>query len=211
MQLTADQEQQLLQNFIDLTKAVSAGGATLAKGNSGGGGIHGEEGAYAPKSFFNDPFQYLDHLGIGFKDTPSELTYGTLKAMSERDMVIAAIIQTRQNQVASFCARPKNKFSVGFRVRHKNRKRKLTEGDRNFIHDTEEFLLRCGHDTNDERDDFETFIRKITRDSLRYDQANFEIIPRMNGQPHHFLAVDAASIRFARPKRRKGGPSVNNE
>ena len=48
-----------------------------------------------------------------------------------------------------------------------------------------------------EEDDFDTFIRKITRDSLTYDQMCFEIIPDRKGRPAEIVAVDAATIRAA--------------
>lgn len=158
-----------------------------------------------PKSFFTDPFQYLDHQGIGYREQPNEMTYGTLKAMSERDSVVSAIIQTRQNQVAAFCEQPRNKYAVGFRIVPKNKDRKITDSERRHMKDLECFLMLTGHNRNDERDDFETFVRKIVRDSLRFDQVNFEVIPRRNGKPHSFVAVDPGTIRILKPKKKKGG------
>ena len=45
--------------------------------------------------------------------------------------------------------------------------------------------------------DLYTFIRKIVRDSLTYDQMCFEVIPDRKGKPAEILAVDAATIRAA--------------
>ncbi len=41
-------------------------------------------------------------------------------------------------------------------------------------------------------------MKKFIRDSLYYDQACAEIIPRNNGKPYEFIAVDASTIRIAR-------------
>ena len=59
------------------------------------------------------------------------------------------------------------------------------------------FLENCGFSDDSDRDDFDTFIRKIVRDSLTYDQMCFEVIPDRKGKPAEILAVDAATIRAA--------------
>ncbi len=201
MELSPDTQEKLVNTLLDLASSLSKSGYSDYPDPSDPG----------PKSFFTDPFQYLDHQGIGYREQPNELTYGTLKAMSERDVIISGVIQTRQNQVASFCERPRNKYAVGFGVFPKNKERKLTDSERNHMRDLECFLLNTGVNRNDERDDFETFIRKIVRDTLRFDQVNFEMIPRRNGKPHSFVAVDPGTIRILKPKKKKGGPSRTPE
>jgi hypothetical protein len=195
---------QAIQALADIAKSGGASG-DIMKG--AGAGFTGEDGTFAPKSFFTDPYQYLEHMGIGYREIPHELTYGTLKAMADRCSPVTAIIHTRCNQASNFCHRPENKYAVGMQVHHKDRKRKLSPGEKRHVYEMEEFLLNCGDDRNDERDDFETFIRKAVVDSLRYDQWNFEVVPKWNRLPHSFYAVDASTVRFLRSKRRKGGPS----
>ena len=46
-------------------------------------------------------------------------------------------------------------------------------------------------------DDFDTFIRKITEDSLTYDQMTFELIRNRRGQLESFIATDAATFRIS--------------
>src|SRR3990170_5445017 len=53
-----------------------------------------------PKSMFWDPFAVVEQLG--YKERPSSVSYGTLKAMTYRMPIVQAIIQNRVNQVASF-------------------------------------------------------------------------------------------------------------
>ena len=56
-----------------------------------------------------------------------------------------------------------------------------------MIKDMEKFIYNCGadkpnpHNKDFVRDDFETFLKKIVRDSLVYDQCCFEIVPDRSG------------------------------
>ncbi|MFO7970338.1 MAG: hypothetical protein R6U40_01155, partial [Desulfobacterales bacterium] len=47
------------------------------------------------------------------------------------------------------------------------------------------------------RDNFETFLRKITWDSLVYDQMAFEVVENKKGEPCEWYAVDAGTMRLA--------------
>lgn len=162
-------------------------------------------GAGMPKTWFSDPFALLDQLGLGYRAAPSSISYDTLKHMAGQNTVLAAIHNTRATQVGNFCQLQPNPYSIGFRVRHKDHKRKLTRAEEEFALDTEQFLMRCGADRNTTRDDFLTFVKKIVRDRLRYDQTNFEIVRKRNGKPHSFYAVDASTFRM-KVNRRRGGP-----
>jgi len=53
-------------------------------------------------------------------------------------------------------------------------------------------------------DSFETFLRKITWDSLTYDASVFEIIPDKRGIPARWVAVDASTIYKVAPKNEYG-------
>lgn len=148
----------------------------------------------------------FDPLGIqfamGYKDRRFSLTYDTLKRIPQQLSVIAAIIQTRCNQVASFSVPYRLTKSLGFVVKHKNPARLTTKGEREFIQSMEQFIYNCGADKPNphspySRDDFETFLKKIVRDSLMYDQSCVEIVPNRSGLPYEFMAVDASTIRIA--------------
>jgi hypothetical protein len=74
-----------------------------------------------------------------------------------------------------------------------------------MIKELEGFVQQCGaakpnpHNKGFVRDDFETFLKKIVRDSLNFDQASFEIVSDRQGLPYEFMAVDASTIRIAAP------------
>jgi hypothetical protein len=162
--------------------------------------------AGVPKTWFTDPFALLDSLGFGYKSSPSSLSYETLKQMAEQNVIVAAIIQTRVHQVSSFTQPQRNKYSVGFKIKHKDEFRRLTEGERRFMRELEDFVRRCGVDKNPDRDKFDTYCKKLVRDRLVYDQMTTEVTGRINGKPHSFFSVPASTFRLASPKKRKGTP-----
>jgi hypothetical protein len=153
-----------------------------------------------PKSFTFDPYNV--QWAMGFKDRKFSISYDVLKRIPQQLAVIAAIIQTRCNQVAAFGTPFRLSKSLGFAIKHKNPQRTTTKGEMEWIQSMESFIYQCGSkDPNPHspfaRDDFETFLKKIVRDSLMYDSATIEIIPDRKGEPYEFFAVDASTIRIA--------------
>jgi len=152
------------------------------------------------RSLMFDPLSI--QFAMGYKDRRYSLTYETLKRIPTQLALIAAIIQTRCNQVASFAVPFRMSKSLGFAIKHKNPARLTTKGEREFIQSMESFIYSCGApDPNPHssiaRDDFETFLKKLVRDSLMFDQACFEIVPDRKGSPYEFMAVDTSTIRLA--------------
>lgn len=148
------------------------------------------------KAYYENPIRMAE--AMNYKDKPTSLSYNILYQMSVRNSVIAAVINTRINQVSTF-TKPK-RFSidgVGFEVRLRDPKEVPTKKQQEVIRALETFLENCGYENDNTTDDFDTFIRKIVRDSLTYDQACFEILPDRKGRPAKILAVDAATIRAA--------------
>lgn len=160
-----------------------------------------ERQAYEPKSSLVDPWAY-NSTNFGYKEKYSLLDYQKCRQITYADPIVASIVQTRLNQVASFCVPQADKFNSGFRISMRDPEKEPKDSDKKKIREIEAFLMNCGVPENFEdtpelnrRDNFETFIRKITRDSLTFDQVNFEITPRVNGMPYCFQAVDASTIR----------------
>lgn len=148
------------------------------------------------KAYEENPIRMVQSMN--YKDKPTSLSYNILYQMSVKNSVIAAVLNTRVNQVSTF-TKP-SRFStdnVGFEIRLRDPQAVPTKEQQDVIQSIELFLENCGFDDDPERDDFDTFIRKITRDSLTYDQACFEIIPDRKGRPAEIVAVDAATIRAA--------------
>ncbi len=149
-----------------------------------------------PQSLFWDPFAIIEQLG--YTDRPSAITYGTLKAMVYKTPIISAIIQTRINQVASFARPQHDKYQLGFRIKLRDQEKEPTPEDRKWIAQMESLIMRTGVTNNPRgRDNFEVFLRKITWDSLTYDQSCIEIVSNRKGQPAEWYAVDASTFRLA--------------
>lgn len=164
-----------------------------------------------PKSWFNDPYALLDSMGLGYRASPSSLSYETLKGMAEKNVIIAAIIQTRLNQVAGFCEPQRNKYSIGFKVQHRDPKHKMSPSEKEHVHRLERFVLNMGSERDSERDSFEMWTRKVIRDRLVYDQLCSEKVLRRNGKPYSIYAVPADTIRIGSPRNKRGAPMTKWE
>lgn len=161
-----------------------------------------DRSAFEPKASLVDPFSY-NSMGLGYKEKYSILDYNKCRQITYADPIVASIIQTRTNQVAAFSCAQQDKYKVGFRISMRDKEGRPSAQDKKRIQELQQFLYYCGvpeafEDTplKKRRDSFETFLRKIVRDSLTFDQINFEVTPRRNGKPYAFQAVDAATIRI---------------
>lgn len=146
-------------------------------------------------SFLIDPNEH--NSNNGYVNRPLSVSYESLRAMSKTH-IIRLIINTRINQVASFCEPQKDKYSTGFVIKKRRGKNKeLTKQDEMKIEAITDFILNCGDHNIFDFDDFDTFARKTINDSLTFDQMNFEVVRGKNGKPNEFHAVDSSTIRFA--------------
>lgn len=148
------------------------------------------------KAWNENPLRLAE--AANYKDKPSSLSYNILYQMSVKNSVVSAVLNTRINQVSTF-TKPA-RFStdgVGFQIRLRDPKVVPTSDQQEVMTALELFLENCGFTDASDRDDFDTFIRKLVRDSLTYDQMCFEIVPDRKGKPSEIVAVDAATIRAA--------------
>ncbi len=152
------------------------------------------------KSMLYDPMSLV--YSMGYKDRRSNLSYDVLKQMSTQLGILAAIINTRVNQVATFTSPYRRTRNIGFEIKHKDREHKLTKSEKKFILELESFISNCGKYSpnsysNKPRDNFDQFTRKVIRDRMVYDQLCMEVVPDRRGLPYEFVAVDASTIRLA--------------
>lgn len=137
--------------------------------------------------------------GYFFDDaTDRQFDYSTLDKLS-RHNIASAIVQTRINQVSEFSNPTEENSSdpIGFRI--KKRDGSLPSDEEHLkIKQLERFIVDCGSETIDFELTFESFLRQIVRDSLVYDQANFEVVRNKAGKIIAFLPVDASTIRRAK-------------
>lgn len=121
-----------------------------------------------------------------------------LKAAS-KNPVVDAIIRTRASQVAAFGAPARySNDSMGFVVEVKDKKAnsELTKQELKEIKEIEDFLNQTGSEVNPD-ENFRSWLRKVVRDTLVYDQTNTEITYDEKGKPIRFIPVDASTIKIA--------------
>ena len=185
-----------VSSWQDMTKGVPR----LVREDINKGRMKIDNPARGIKALMHDPLSV--QYAMGYKDRKYSLTYDVLKRIPHQLSIIGAIVNTRVNQVAAFSVPFRASKSVGFVIKHKDPSHLTSKAEQKFIKELETFIYGCGHSEPNphnikERDDFETFLKKIVRDSLVFDQTCFEIVPDRRGQPYEFVAVDAATIRIA--------------
>lgn len=156
---------------------------------------------FAPRierSYYNATPSFDDFVMQGdYKEKNTQLSFELLNRVSKQVAPIAAVISTRIDQVGAFTSRSRFATNgVGFKVKLRNNNEEPTEEQLKTINKIESFIENCGTYKDPERDDFDTFIRKILRDSLTYDQVNFELEYDVTGEYlQAFEAVDASTIK----------------
>lgn len=160
-----------------------------------------------PKSAFIDPFNITNYLGPRAK--PGPVSYAILRHMAQVPAV-AAIINTRLNQVANFTHRARNDRDTGFRIVLKDEEAKLDDGHKKQAQALEEFFLRTGFVKNRKRkDNFNQFMRKLARDSLILDDIAIEAVEGVNARKwpiSELYAIDAGTIEVVVHAEGKSGP-----
>ena len=151
-------------------------------------------------SYYNEEAPLGDiFVTTNYKEKENKLSFELLEKVALEVAPISNIISTRIDQVGAFTSRSRYATDgVGFKVVLKDSNEEPTEEQEKTIDLIEKFIENCGLGKNSKRDDFGTFIKKIIRDSLTYDQVNFELEYDVTGQYiQAFEAVDAATIKPA--------------
>ena len=156
---------------------------------------------FVPKAWLSNPYNLLDSMGLGFRENPTQVSYDTLRLMAERDAVVNIVIGTICSMVQNFAHRPKHKYDIGFRVKHKFIEPKdYDDTIRKKIRNLEEWFKFCGQDKNPKRPSLYKFIKQIVTDRLTYDQICIELVRRRDGKIHSLWHVPAYTCRIAYPE-----------
>lgn len=151
-------------------------------------------------SYYNEEAPLGDiFVTTNYREKENKLSFELLEKVALEVAPISNIISTRIDQVGAFTSRSRYATDgVGFKVVLKDSNEEPTEEQEKTIDLIEKFIENCGLGKDSKRDDFGTFIKKIIRDSLTYDQVNFELEYDITGQYiQAFEAVDAATIKPA--------------
>lgn len=152
------------------------------------------------KALLIDPMSIAG--SFGYKNSTSPVSFHTLRKMAKVPLV-RSIIETRVEQVAAFCEPQSDKYSTGFVIRRKKSlfgddEEKVNEKDKRTIEFLTNFILNGGVASSAwHADSFDTFVRKIVKDSLALDQMGFEVVRNRGGKLHEFFAVDGCTLRIA--------------
>lgn len=169
----------------------------------------GEDGSTFPgehnparkmKALQFDPFDLVSLMG--WRERPTALSYVAMERVASNVPVIADIIRVRVKQVQTFCSRPEDRHSPGFKVRLRNKKAETSEESDKRCAELEDVILNCGFNDPQRPQDatsLKAFAGAFIRDTLSYDQATFEVVSDRMGRPSYWGIVDATTIRLLDP------------
>jgi hypothetical protein len=152
-----------------------------------------------PKSMIIDPIDLYN--GLGYKETPLQLSYNILRRMA-RTPLVRSVIEVRKDQVAAFSGVSDDEQKQGWTIRKKRalfqkEEKKPTMVELKRCEELINFINDAGHKTNKwKRDDFDTFLRKSVKDSLELDQMAWEIVRNRKGELVEFFACDGGTYRI---------------
>ncbi len=163
---------------------------------------------------------YLDDLQINVSgdwyERPGQFSYDSMRQMVDQTPILNAVIMTRIKQVQRFCRAQENGVGPGFEIRLKDKDAHVSGADKDRIKSLQSFFSNCGFESNPrkrarlKRDDFGTFMAKLTRDSLTMDSAPIETEFKrdkslgMDGM----YAVDGATIRLCTEEGYQGDDEI---
>lgn len=129
--------------------------------------------------------------------------YGLFMAMSQMP-VVACIHQTRINQVIDFSRPTDSPHKNGWQIRLRDKRKTPSTKALKDMALLSEVISNAGGVHQVEDAGFSGFLAAITRDSLTYDQVNFEVLysrwrTSVGKRPGGFVYVDPSTIRRSQP------------
>lgn len=171
--------------------------AALEKAQTGKSGRMLDWGALV-----EDPFEPLASWS-GYRERPAIVTYEMLELTARRVGPFTAYLQTRLNQVSRSCTPQDDDWGQGWQIRPTKKSKKW---DLKREEELRQIVLNTGLTPRDDdrsparRDGFLTFMRKIVRDTLIFDQVNIEKRRDIKGRIVEWRAIDPKTIRTVSPQ-----------
>lgn len=148
-----------------------------------------------------DPLQLQETGWAG--DLPSNAhpgTYGldfqTMTSMC-RFPLVGAIHTRRVQQIGEFCTEPETPWSIGTLVKMRDPKAKMTPAAEKKARELSRMVFAMGGKHGN--GNYDTWLRMFARDSWQFDQGVSEKIRTRRGQVVGLKAIDASTIRRAKP------------
>lgn len=149
-------------------------------------------------------------------ERPSAFNFNAMRQMVDQTPILSAVIFTRIRQISRFCRLQEAGKGPGFKIAFKDKDEHLDEHERQAIKLLQDFFLNCGWETKPRqrmrlrRDDFASFMAKLTRDTLTLDSAPIETEFKKDRRLglDGFYAVDGATIRLCSEEGYRGDDEV---
>lgn len=151
---------------------------------------------------------FLDDNQVGmmgeYYEKPGAFGFDAMRMMVDQTPILSSVILTRIRQVQRFCRPQENGKGPGFEIRLRDKKATVGPDEEKSIELLQGFFSNCGWETNPrqrerlKRDDFSSFMTKLTRDSLTLDSAPIETEFKRDKKlgMDGIYAVDGATIRL---------------
>lgn len=143
----------------------------------------------------------LGEAGYGiYRPRYSHITNKTLKEMSLRDPIVAAIMQTRINQIARFSKPQASRFDPGFKISPVDPNMEIGAEEEEEVLFLESYICNTGSNTDRDPDsmmDFDMWLKLVIRDRLTFGAVAIETIRDNLGRIHSFVPAPTESIYYA--------------
>lgn len=136
---------------------------------------------------------------------PVGLDFPQLRRIVQEDPVLKAIIWTRIHQVQRFLRPSAQEWKPGYRIRFRDRRRRVSPEDQARLAWLESYVLSCGAEFDPRRrralrrDNLWDWAAKHLQDSLSLDAAPVELIATPSGRTHGWVHVDGGSVYLVDP------------
>lgn len=150
----------------------------------------------------------LDDNQVGvlgdYYEKPGQFGFDSMRMMVDQTPILSSVILTRIRQVQRFCRTQESGRGAGFEIRLRDRSANIGTDEKASVQSLQNFFMHCGWESNPrqraklKRDNFSSFMSKLTRDSLTLDSCPIETEFKrdrslgMDG----IYAVDGATIRL---------------
>jgi hypothetical protein len=139
-----------------------------------------------------------------YYEKPGAFSFDFMRQMVAGTDILSAIVLTRVRQVQRFCRQQENGKGPGFEIRMRDRDANASTEQTNTIKVLQDFFSNCGMESNPRqrarlrRDNFTSFMGKLTRDSLTMDSSPIETEFKRDKKlgMDGIYAVDGATIRL---------------
>jgi hypothetical protein len=163
------------------------------------------------RAFLQDPSMLQWH-SQGTVQPTNTLNMYTLREMARACQPVAAILLTRQDQIALYAKRPAYNGDIGIQIKMRDKDEKAGPAAKKRIHELEEIILRCGRGPSmgsRKRPGLMHYLRMQVRDTLVIDGMATEKRPDRRDDLYDWWAVDVATIRHASPIYRPSVETAN--